>query len=182
MSKIYVGTYNNGSLQGAWLDLEDFSDKEEFLQACHELHSDEDQPELMFQDWEDIPASFITESSVEDRTWEWLDLDEDARKTVTAYLEEVDQQSGIAAAMECFDGEHDSEEDWAREFWDQSGMLNELPKFAQNYIDYEQFARDARALVEIWFLLTKVTRFVPSGVSEILTVATTALDFRFLSA
>ena len=39
-AKIYVGTYgkyNNGSLSGAWLDLSDYSDKEEFYEACREL-------------------------------------------------------------------------------------------------------------------------------------------------
>ena len=36
-AKVYVGTYakyNNGSLFGAWLDLSDYSDKEEFYEAC----------------------------------------------------------------------------------------------------------------------------------------------------
>ena len=43
-AKVYVGTYakyNNGSLSGAWLDLSDYSDKEEFYEACRELHKDE---------------------------------------------------------------------------------------------------------------------------------------------
>ena len=34
---LIVGTYakyNNGSLSGAWLDLSDYSDKEEFYEAC----------------------------------------------------------------------------------------------------------------------------------------------------
>ena len=38
-AKVYVGTYvkyNNGSLSGAWLDLSDYSDKEEFYEACRE--------------------------------------------------------------------------------------------------------------------------------------------------
>ena len=50
-ARIYVGTYkkyNNGSLAGAWLDLSDYSDKEEFLNACHELHNNESDPEFMF--------------------------------------------------------------------------------------------------------------------------------------
>lgn len=40
-AKVYVGTYakyNNGSLFGAWLDLSDYSDKEEFYEACREPH------------------------------------------------------------------------------------------------------------------------------------------------
>ena len=56
-AKVYVGTYgkyNNGSLSGAWLDLSDYSDKEEFYEACRELHKDEEDAEYMFQDWENV--------------------------------------------------------------------------------------------------------------------------------
>ena len=44
-ARVYVGTYgkyNNGSLFGAWLDLSDYADKEEFYEACRELHKDEE--------------------------------------------------------------------------------------------------------------------------------------------
>ena len=60
--RIYVGTYakyNNGSIQGEWLDLDDYTDKSDFIQACLELHDDEEDPELMFQDWENIPVALI---------------------------------------------------------------------------------------------------------------------------
>ena len=42
-ARVYVGTYgkyNNGSLFGAWLDLSDYTDKEEFYEACRELHKE----------------------------------------------------------------------------------------------------------------------------------------------
>ena len=53
-ASVYVGTYgkyNNGSLLGAWLDLSDYADKEEFYEACRELHKDEEDAEFMFQDY-----------------------------------------------------------------------------------------------------------------------------------
>ena len=43
-ARIYVGTYakyNDGSIEGKWFDLSDFSDKDEFYEACKELHADE---------------------------------------------------------------------------------------------------------------------------------------------
>lgn len=61
-ARVYVGTYakyNNGSLFGKWLDLSDYSDKEEFIEACWELHKDEEDPELMFQDYENIPINTL---------------------------------------------------------------------------------------------------------------------------
>ena len=53
--KVYVGTYgkyNNGSLDGDWLDLDKFNSYEEFLAACRQLHKDELDPEFMIQDTE----------------------------------------------------------------------------------------------------------------------------------
>jgi antirestriction protein len=52
---IYVGTYkkyNEGSLFGEWLNLSDYLDYEELLEAMKELHQDEHDPEFMFQDYE----------------------------------------------------------------------------------------------------------------------------------
>ena len=51
-ARVYVGTYNkynNGSLFGKWLDLSDYSDKDEFFVACRELHEDEEDPDLCFR-------------------------------------------------------------------------------------------------------------------------------------
>ena len=64
-ARVYVGTYgkyNNGSLFGAWLDLSDYLNKEDFYEACRELHKDEEDAEFMFQDWENVPEGLIGES------------------------------------------------------------------------------------------------------------------------
>ena len=52
---VYCGTYrkyNEGSIDGAWLDLASFKDYDEFMEVCRLLHRDEEDPELMFQDYE----------------------------------------------------------------------------------------------------------------------------------
>ena len=52
-AKIYVSTYvkyNAGSIFGKWLDLSDYSDKDEFNEACRELQKDEEDAEYMYQD------------------------------------------------------------------------------------------------------------------------------------
>ena len=77
---IYVGTYakyNAGSLFGKWFDLSDFADKDEFLEACKELHKDEDDPEFMFQDRENIPEELVCESWISDMFFELRDKVED---------------------------------------------------------------------------------------------------------
>lgn len=56
--KVYVGTYkkyNEGSLKGGWLTLTDYATYEEFVAACHKVHKDESDPELMIQDCSDMP-------------------------------------------------------------------------------------------------------------------------------
>lgn len=56
--KAYIGTYakyNNGSLDGAWMDLTKYASYDDFLSACHKLHKDESDPEFMCQDVENMP-------------------------------------------------------------------------------------------------------------------------------
>lgn len=56
--RVYVGTwnkYNNGSIAGGWINLNDCKDYEEFLSKCHALHKRERDPEYMVQDYEDFP-------------------------------------------------------------------------------------------------------------------------------
>ena len=72
-ARIFVGTYakyNEGSIFGKWMDLSDYSDREKFYDACRELHNDEEDPELMFQDWENIPSPLIGESWLSDNIFE----------------------------------------------------------------------------------------------------------------
>ncbi|WP_051891267.1 antirestriction protein ArdA [Chryseobacterium sp. JM1] len=64
-ARVYVGTYkkyNEGSLYGRWIELSDYTYINEFYNVCKELHRDEDDPEYMFQDYENIPENLISES------------------------------------------------------------------------------------------------------------------------
>lgn len=87
--RIYVGTYakyNDGNLFGEWLDLEDYADLVDFYDACYELHKDETDPELMFQDWEGIPDDLISECTLHEEIYELVELKEDEREMVYAYI------------------------------------------------------------------------------------------------
>ena len=64
---VYVGTYakyNAGSLKGAWMNLNLYNSKQDFLKACYDLHKDEADPELMYQDLEGFPKTFYYESDI----------------------------------------------------------------------------------------------------------------------
>ena len=53
---IYCGTYGKYSgekgICGLWIDLTTFYDYDDFVNFCNAIHADEDDPELMFQDYE----------------------------------------------------------------------------------------------------------------------------------
>lgn len=154
-ARVYVGTYakyNNDSIDGEWLDLESCDDHDDFLEKCAELHKDEDDPELMFQDFEGFPKSFYNEPRIDPGLWDWLALDDDDRELLAVYRDEADGDGDIDKAREAFGGKFDSEEDWAKDFWSSCGMLDEVPDYAKNYIDYAAFARDARLGGDITFV------------------------------
>lgn len=141
-ARVYVGTYakyNSGSIEGDWLDLEDYSDIEEFHQACAELHKDEADPEFMFQDWEGLPNGMVGESHISAEVWDWLDLDDDDREILEAYRDNIDQTGDIEQAREAYCSRASSKEDFAEQmFYD----CYTIPKELDCYIDWSRVARD----------------------------------------
>lgn len=160
-ARIYVGTYakyNDGSIFGKWLDLSDYSDTDEFYEACRELHKDEEDPELMFQDWEYIPSGLIGESWLSDNIFEIIEaideMDDTKKEAFEVWLnhESYDLSSKdindlISSFEDDFQGTYKDEEDYAYEIVDE---CYDLPEFAKTYFDYEKFARDL-FMTDYWF-------------------------------
>lgn len=149
-ARVYVGTYgkyNNGSIYGKWLDLADYDNKREFLDACYELHSDEHSPELMFQDYEGIPEGLIGESFIDERFFELREeLEEGEEEAFSAYCEyyRIDGLKSFELLNKFRDtymGEFNSEEDFAYGLYEDT-IAGDLPEFCQIYFDHERFARD----------------------------------------
>jgi antirestriction protein len=143
-AQIYVGTYakyNAGSIAGAWLNLEDYKDKDAFYAACAELHKDEEDPELMFQDFEGFPSNFYSESGIEEELFDWLALDDREKEILEAYIAITGIQTAtIDEAMDNYVGEYSSDEDFTQELLE---MCGDLPKDLPNcvVIDWEATAR-----------------------------------------
>jgi len=152
-ARIYVGTYakyNEGSIFGKWMDLSDYSDSEEFYAACRELHGDEEDPELMFQDWENIPSALISESWLSENIFEIIEavskLSETQQEAFGVWLDYMssdianeDIDDLIESFEDDYQGEYKDEEDFAYEIVEE---CYDLPEFAKTYFDYEKFARD----------------------------------------
>ena len=142
---VYVGTYgkyNNGSLEGAWVNLDDFSSREEFLRYCiKELHANERDVELMFQDYENIPEGFIGESYISDKLWDFINIDEpwELKMAVAEGLGNPEEAINVLESGDyrVFWG-CDSVEDIVYEYLDEGIM----PANPEAYFDYERFGHD----------------------------------------
>lgn len=156
-ARVYVGTYhkyNSGSIYGEWLDIFDYDNREEFFSACRELHNDEQDPEFMFQDYENIPKSLISEGWMSQNFYEVMealnDMDFDKLKPFLIWLDnfgydlskdDVEDINDLITSFEQdYRGEYSSEVDFARELAEQQG--DQLSGFLARYFDYEAYARD----------------------------------------
>ncbi|MDX9971912.1 MAG: antirestriction protein ArdA [FCB group bacterium] len=142
MPHVYVSTYakyNSGSLKGEWVDLDDH-DKYTFREYIKELHADEDDPEFMLQDWENVPEALVKESGIDPRMWDWLELDDYDRDVVQAFLDEEDSSAQIDYILEHYGGTYLDPVDWAQTYLEEVG---EVPEGLRGYINYERYARDA---------------------------------------
>lgn len=125
--RVYVGTlgkYNSGNLGGAWVDLAEFADDPDgFLARCREIHADEADPELMFQDFDGFPREFYGESGLSTELWPWLALDEEDRELIAVYAGILGHPVGIDDARDAFVGRYSSGADFAEEFARENGII-----------------------------------------------------------
>jgi len=145
--EIYVGTYhkyNCGSLNGAWVDLTQFANYDEFMEFCKKLHSDEPDAEYMFQDstCDFVFADMIGEHGVDEDVFEAIelygDLDTNTQEIVAALMD--------ASGLGFFDAVGKYEDLFVTDDIDtycvDYVVDMGLPEFALNYFDYAKFQRD----------------------------------------
>lgn len=144
---LYVGTYskyNDGNLTGEWVDLEDFADADEFMDYCYQLHADEEDAEIMFQDFEGFPQVFYSESMNTDsmvNLYEYVKLSEDEKEIVDAYLE-IEPNGTIGDALSTYYGTYASWDDFVHDYADNlldaEGVTGGI---ARDFFDYEYFGK-----------------------------------------
>ena len=142
---IYVSTYakcNSGNLFGEWVNLTQFSDIDEFYGYCKELHKDEDEPELMFQDYEGFPEGYVSESYLNPAIFDVLEeLNPSEYEDFCHFVSHFSSDSTVEDFRDKFIGHYDNEEDFAYELMEQSTDKG-VPDFYLQYFDYQAFARD----------------------------------------
>lgn len=153
--QIYVGTYskyNNGSIYGAWLKLEDYSDYEDLKKAMRELHKDEEDPEFMIQDYECSEIikglDLISESYISEDIFNIIELIESCsyeEEVVEAYIYCIggsnDIQEILDKVSESYCGEFSSDQTFTQQLLEETGDLSaEFPSYI--HIDWERTAYD----------------------------------------
>ena len=146
---VYCGTYGKyagGSIAGKWIDLTTFDDFDEFINFCKAIHADEEDPELMFQDYECFPREWYSESCMDEDDFDkiqeyWKLVEEHGSEVIDAFLDCYD-----ADQLEHFDdmylGQYDDEEDYARQFVEENYDLDRMMGNLAQYFDYEAMGRD----------------------------------------
>ena len=147
--RVYVGTfgkYNRGSLAGKWLNIKDYKNVDDFYKACRQLHSNEYDPEFMFQDWEYIPNKFIGGGWIDPKLFELIhhpNMEHIDINTLFDFLDDVDftnleTYEIIGKFEECYRGYWDSFREFAYE------EFGKCPHgcHCENYIDWDKYAHD----------------------------------------
>ena len=146
---VYVGTYgkyNDGSLCGLWIDLSSFNAYDDFIDFCKAIHADEEDPELMAQDYEGFPRQWYNEGFMSeddfDNILEYSDMcDKHGQEAVDDYMEFHDELDNFE---EAYCGEWDSEEDFARHIVEECYDLERSMGDLARYFYYEAFLQSKR--------------------------------------
>lgn len=124
--KIYVAdleAYNNGRLSGVWLDLADYNDADELMEAIQDFLKTTGGEEYAIHDAEYIPSSMYSEYMGQrdfEELYEMIDLAKDNNLPLSVVQEVVSQYD--ASAVEEFQGRYDSAEDFAQQLVDDIGI------------------------------------------------------------
>lgn len=175
MAKIYVAdlaAYNAGHLHGAWIEATSDADAmqeavsamlatspvpdaEEF--AIHDLDHDGELAGIgEFSGLQAVAKAVETAELIED------ELGDDGVLIYGAFYEHYGQHDdepteAVERVREAYAGHHDSVADWAENFLEETGGLDEVPENLRNYIDFDAYGRDAKYSGDIF------TEFAPDG-------------------
>ena len=145
---LYCGTYgkyNAGNFNGMWVNVSTFDSYEDFKAFCLAIHADEEDPELMFQDGENIPDSLCSESMGEkefNNLLKYCELCEEYDVFAVYDFLELFMPEDLDRMPDAYVGVYESKEDFARELVNDCYDLDKMMGDLAYYFDYEAFARD----------------------------------------
>lgn len=137
--QIYVGTYAKYEkkylTQGLWLTLTDYKGMDDFLEAARAVHHDEVDPEIMFQDYMDIPEQYRDDLP---GIFDFIEVVSASGLDYEVYLAGVDLGIPLELIEEAYQGEYDSLEHLAYKMAMEEGISDTWPC---DCIDWELAAK-----------------------------------------
>ena len=142
-----LGKYNEGTLQGEWVDLP--ISEEELQKVLDRIGINEEYEEYFITDYEtDFDSIEIGEYSNLDDLNEMAEtlesLDDGEKEVIDAIMSEgysleeaLEKKDDCIVYCNCSDME-----DVAREYAEQTGLLESIPENLQSYFDFEAYGRD----------------------------------------
>ncbi len=155
-------SYNEGHISGAWFDVTDFENQDEFLERVTEFFEALDKvapldfnlprEETMFQDYQLFPKSFYNESEIDSNLWDYLKLlddNGDFENITDAYeacFGEIDDFQNVTDRFEInideqYPESHGSTDEKYGWYCKDNGLI-EVPDHLENYFDYESYGAD----------------------------------------
>ena len=147
---IYVAclaSYNKGVLFGRWIDLEECEDLHDLQQCVKQVLAES--PEPMAEEWaihdsQGLPAFLECEypelSDLNDYVEGTANADDrDAYMIACEYRGEVLSEDDF---NEYYHGHHSSPEHFVEEWYEDTGMLSQVPEHLRNYINWESVWND----------------------------------------
>jgi antirestriction protein len=134
--RIYVAdleAYNNGRLVGEWLDLADYNDADELMEAIQDVLKKSGGEEYAIHDAEYIPRSMYSEYMGQrdfEELYEMMELAKDNDLPLEVVQEIVSQYD--SSAINEFQGKYDSADDFAQQLVDDLGGI-------QNFNNFERY-------------------------------------------
>ena len=139
------GKYNTGNLRGMWVDLSTFDYYEEFETFCLAIHADEDDPELMYQDFSNMPDRLYHESMGEEefnKIAKYCELCDDYSVSAVDDFLEFYSPEDLDNMTDSYVGVYDSREDFAKEKAIEDFNPEKMMGDFADYFDYDAYARD----------------------------------------
>ena len=150
--KIYVASlsdYNAGRLHGAWIDIEEgmtANDLQEKVNAILIASPEPIAEEWAIHDYDNFPnmGEYPSIETIVAMADVLAEVNENALgDAFTAWIDDSSYNAEHPERFQnCYMGEYDSEEDYARGYVESTGMLDGVNETLANYFDYESFARD----------------------------------------
>ena len=140
---VYVGTYgkyNDGSIDGKWLKLSDYENADAFYKACRELHSDDPDPEFMFQDHENMPCEFGESGDIAE-VYKLLEIIKDLDLDADVIRAGIALNIPLESIENAYYGEYSSDIEFAEDYAEMRGF-EEPMNWPFIHIDWQAAARN----------------------------------------